>query len=110
MFGLWATAVCHRSQSDGVAAPLGTPQDRIPTYLIQSVLVTAFCCLPFGVVAVVYAAQAGAKQAAGDYAGAQRAAASAKMWCWIAFGLGCCIVAFYAVLGAVGALSHRPAQ
>ncbi|HEY1785038.1 MAG TPA: CD225/dispanin family protein [Pirellulales bacterium] len=90
--------------------PLGAPQVRIPTYLVQSILATVFCCMPFGVVAIVYAAQAGARVSAGDYAGAKRASDSAKMWCWIAFGLGCCIVLFYVVLGVVSALSHRPQQ
>jgi hypothetical protein len=74
------------------------------------VLVTLFCCLPFGIVAIVYAAQVDAKAAAHDYAGAKRASDSAKMWCWIAFGIGSVVVLFYLVIAAVGAFTGAPAH
>ncbi len=59
----------------------------VPTYLVQAILTTIFCCQPFGIVAIVYAAQVGSKLAAGDYVGARQSSDSAKMWCWI--GVGC---------------------
>jgi Interferon-induced transmembrane protein/zinc-ribbon domain len=74
------------SQAAGGYDSPGT-RSNIPTYLVQAILVTLFCCQPFGIVAIVYAAQVGSKLAAGDYAGAQAASASAKMWCWIGFGI-----------------------
>jgi hypothetical protein len=58
----------------------------IPSYLAQSILVTIFCCVPFGIVAIVYAARVGSLQGAGDYQGALEASNKAKMWCWVAFG------------------------
>ena len=61
---------------------------NIPNYLVQSILVTLCCCLPFGIVAVVYSAQVNGKLAAGDIAGAQNASRNAKLWAWIAFGAG----------------------
>src|SRR3954466_13681837 len=60
----------------------------IPNYLIQSILVTLCCCMPFGIVAIVYAAQVQSKLAAGDVGGAQGASDNARRWCWIAFGVG----------------------
>lgn len=60
----------------------------MPNYLVQSILVTLCCCLPFGIVAIIFAAQVNSKLATGDYAGAVEASGKAKMWCWIAFGLG----------------------
>ena len=60
----------------------------IPNYLVQSILVTLCCCLPFGIVAVVYAAQVNGYLRTGDVAGAKSASNSAKMWSWIAFGIG----------------------
>lgn len=55
----------------------------IPTYLWQSIVVTLFCCLPFGVVAIVYAAKVDSLKNSGDIAGAMRASSSAKNWCQI---------------------------
>ena len=75
------------------AAPFGapfsaTPSQPIPNYLVQSILVTLCCCLPFGVVAIIYAAQVNTKQQAGDTAGARLASQNAKKWCWIALAVG----------------------
>jgi Interferon-induced transmembrane protein/GYF domain 2 len=60
----------------------------IPNYLVQAILCTLCCCLPFGIVAIVYAAQVNGKVQAGDHQGAMAASKNAKMWCWVAFGLG----------------------
>ena len=60
----------------------------VPNYLVQAILVTLFCCVPFGVVAIVFAAQVNGKLRAGDRIGATRASNNAKMWCWAAFGCG----------------------
>ena len=35
-------------------------------YLVESILVTIFCCMPFGVVGLVFAAQVNSKFEAGD--------------------------------------------
>jgi hypothetical protein len=61
---------------------------NIPNYLVQAILVTLFCCLPGGIVAIVFAAQVNGKLQAGDVAGARAASDTAKMWCWISFGVG----------------------
>lgn len=64
------------------------PVPEIPTRLAPAILVTLFCCLPFGIVAIVYAAQVSSKAAAGDIRGAMECSDKAKFWCWLAFGLG----------------------
>ena len=46
-------------------------RENIPNYLVQAILVTLFCCLPFGVVAIIQAAQVNSKLQAGDVAGAR---------------------------------------
>ena len=49
-------------------------------YLIESILVTIFCCLPLGIVGIVYASQVNSKFTSGDYEGAQLASDDAKKW------------------------------
>ncbi len=61
---------------------------NIPNYLVQAILVTVFCCLPFGIAAIVFAAQVNGKVQAGDIAGAMESSRKAKMWAWWAFGVG----------------------
>ena len=58
---------------------------EVPNYLVQSILATLFCCLPFGIVSIVFAAQANSKRDAGDISGAMQAAKNAKTWAWVAF-------------------------
>jgi hypothetical protein len=57
-----------------------------PNHLVWAILVTLFCCLPGGIVAIVYAAQVDSKFMAGDVAGAQYASDQAKLWSWISAG------------------------
>ena len=78
---------------------------RIPNYLVQAILATICCCLPAGIVAIVYAAQVNGKVAAGDYAEAQRLSNSAKTWCWISLGLGIAIGVIYGFIGLFSAFS-----
>lgn len=64
------------------------PREEIPNYLVQSILVTLCCCLPLGIVAIVYSAQVNSKKDQGDFPGAWEASKKAKTWAWVAFGLG----------------------
>jgi hypothetical protein len=84
-----------------VAAPA-----QIPNYLVQSILVTLCCCVPAGIVAIVYAAQVNSKVAAGDFAGAQESSRLAKIWSWVGFGLGVLIGIIYAIAGAMGSFNN----
>ncbi len=72
----------------GGASSAAATGPTIPNYLIQSILVTFCCCLPFGIVAIIFAAQVNSKLAAGDRAGALESSRKAKMWTWIALGTG----------------------
>jgi hypothetical protein len=60
----------------------------VPNYLWQAIVCTVCCCLPFGIVAIVFAAQVNGKLATGDVAGAMESSRKARLWCWISFGLG----------------------
>ena len=82
----------------------GQPQNQMPTtppavkpdnYLVWAILGTIFCCLPFGIVSIVYASKVDGLWAAGDYYGAEEAARKAKTWFWWCFSIGLIISLFY---------------
>lgn len=54
--------------------------ERVENHLIKAILVTVFCCLPVGIVAIVYAAQVDGKARAGDVAEARRLSDEAAKW------------------------------
>jgi hypothetical protein len=62
------------------AYPPPQPAGQPKNYLVWSILVTIFCCLPFGIVAIVKSSQVNGLWAQGQYAEAQAAADSAKKW------------------------------
>lgn len=67
-----------------------TPQQpiivtQVPNYLVQAILTMLCCCLPFGVVSLVYAIQVNSHLTAGNLAAAMQSSRNAKMWAWIAF-------------------------
>ncbi|MBN1816567.1 MAG: CD225/dispanin family protein [Sedimentisphaerales bacterium] len=70
------------------AQPAFNNVGNVPNYLVQAILITLCCCQPFGIVAIVYAAQVNGKLQAGDVGGAMECSGKAKMWCWLGFGLG----------------------
>ena len=78
--------------------PPGPVYEHIPNYLVQAILVTIFCCLPAGIVSIVFAAQVNGKVARGDLTGARSDSQKAKKWAWISFGLGLAVAAIYLFL------------
>ena len=60
----------------GGGAAGGPPDNK----LVWSILVTLFCCLPFGIVAIIKSAEVNSKWTAGDVAGANQSAADAGKW------------------------------
>lgn len=69
-----------------------------PNYLVWAIITTIMCCLPFGIVSIVFAAQVNTKWAAGDITGAQNSSKNAKTWAWVSFGTGLFVIIAYAVL------------
>jgi TRAP-type C4-dicarboxylate transport system permease small subunit len=57
-------------------------------YLVAAIFVTLCCCVPFGIVSIVFAAQVDSKWSAGDHAGAAHSAHQAKTWFYIALLTG----------------------
>jgi len=61
---------------------------------VWAILCTLFCCLPFGIVAIVYSSQVNGKLQAGDVTGAMDSSRKARNWClfslagWFVMALG----------------------
>lgn len=51
------------------------------TYLPWSLIVTLACCMPLGIVAIIYSSMVESRYAAGNYDGALSASSRAKGWC-----------------------------
>ena len=105
---------CGTSRPEGmsICPNCGTVAPHFPVaavtvanYLVQSILVTLCCCMPAGIVAIVYAAQVNTKLAAGDIAGAQESSRLAKMWSWIGFGIGALIAVIYVLFIGIAAIN-----
>lgn len=73
------------------------PPVRPKNWLVESILVTIFCCLPFGVAGIVFAAQVNSKYDAGDYDGSTKASAEAAKWTKIGFFVGLAFIVLYLI-------------
>ncbi|MBP5233663.1 MAG: CD225/dispanin family protein [Planctomycetes bacterium] len=92
------SVIARTAQTDNATA--------IPNHLVGAILATIFCCMPFGVPAIVYAAQVNSRIAAGDLEGAMKASKNAKMWMLISVSLGVFVCLFYTVAAIVKASSE----
>ena len=53
---------------------------RPDSYLAFAIISTILCCLPAGIVSIVYSTKVNGLYDDGDYAGAERASKNAKTW------------------------------
>ena len=72
---------------------------------VPAILATIFCCLPFGIVGIVFAAQVNSKWAVGDVTGANDSAAKAKLWTLISVGVSVAGLVIWLLLLAMGVAS-----
>ena len=77
-------------------------QANVPNNLVMAILVTLFCCLPLGIVSIVYASQVNTKLAMGDYAGAMDSSSKARSWAMWGMGLALLGMLAYIALIVVG--------
>ena len=93
------------------ASPSAYSGPQIPNYLWQSIVVTLCCCLPLGIVSIIFAAQVNSKLAQGDIAGAQDASQKAKMFALIGAGVGLVVIILSMIFnGAMVMQAIREAQ
>jgi hypothetical protein len=78
-----------------------TGQRPPKSWLIESILVTLFCCLPLGIVGIVNATKVESRFYAGDVAAANQASADAGKWTKIGFWVGLAIGVLYILMVVV---------
>ena len=89
-------------------APGMGAQATVPNNLVIAIIATVvsfvFCCLPHGVISLIYALQVNKKAAVGDTAGAMAAAASAKTWGMISIIVAVVWLVIGIILNVMGVL------
>ena len=80
------------------------PVNWVP-YLILSIISTLCCCLPFGVVGIVFSAKINSAMLAGNLGEAQNNAKMARIWIIVSFAIGLLTWLIYMVLIVTGAVS-----
>ena len=95
--------------------PVQTGQDQygsdgdgedVPNYLVLAILEALFCCIPCGVIAIIYAVGANSAAEDGNYALGRKKARAAKYWLIAGFGLAVLAIilgGFFRILGEIGA-------
>mgnify|MGYP001176589458 CR=1 FL=1 len=76
-----------------------------PNYLVWAILTTILCCLPIGIISIIYAAQVNSKWQSGDIQGAISSSKNAKIWAWVAFGAGLAAILLWVILLAFGVIA-----
>lgn len=74
------------------------------TWLVESILVTILCCLPFGIIGIINASKVEAKFNEGAVDEAKKLSQDAGKWTKIGFFLGLAVyvlvIIMYAIMGA----------
>ena len=92
--------------------PTATAPGAIPNHLawaiVSTILATCLCCGLglIGIVGIVYSSKVDTLLAQGDFAGAQRAADTAKVWCWVVTALAIVGVLGWSLVVASGGMAE----
>ena len=76
--------------------------NRPDNYLVWAILTTILCCLPFGIVSIVYSCKVNNLWDAGQQAQAFDASKKAKTWAIVAAVSGLVFGILYAILVGIG--------
>ncbi len=83
----------YDSYSNGYSDYMPCPK----TWMTESILVTLFCCLPFGIIGIINASKVSSAHAVGNYMLAQQASKDAGKWTKIGFVCG--LIYVFLVIG-----------
>lgn len=76
-------------------------QPMPPTYLVWSIITMLLCCVPTGIVAIVYSSKVNSRFTSGDYEGAKKASENAAIWILATVVLGLIALPFQIIMALV---------
>ena len=82
----------------GVQPPNYARTAYVPSHMGLAIFTTICCCIPLGVVAIMFAAQVKGRVHSGDLAGAQRAAGNAQLWAILGIILGAIVLVIWGIV------------
>lgn len=89
-----------------ITTPPPPPQSNIPvrpkTWLVESILITILCCLPFGIVGIVNAAKVNSLYDQGLYDESIRVSKNAKKWAMFGLIGGIIYLIFVIIIVSMG--------
>ena len=71
-------------------------------YIVEAILVSIFCCQPFGIVAIVLAANINSEYRLGNYERAAKLSRQAGIWVTVSLITGLIVGLLYAILNFMG--------
>ncbi len=74
---------------------------NVPNHLVWAILSTLFCCLPFGVVAIIYSSQVSGHLSSGDYNAALESSTKARNWSLAATICGVVVILISILAGVI---------
>ena len=86
---------------DWTPPPSSGAPTSVPNYLVQAII-SLFCCLPLGIVAVIFAARVNGQVQTGDTAGAVESSRTAKLFSYIAIALGLVWIIIWVIMMVLG--------
>jgi len=94
--------------SDGTIDRFGNynKPSRPDSNLLWAILSTLFCCLPLGIVSIIYAAKVDSLYGSGDYDGANEASDKALKYAQYSAACFFVLIAIYFVIGLVASVMH----
>jgi hypothetical protein len=85
----------------------GTIPNNLVLSIVAAVVSFFFCCLPHGLVSVIFATQVNKKASMGDIAGATQAAKNAKTWAIVSIVVSVLWLVISFAFGIMGALMQN---
>lgn len=97
---------CGSNQTAAGPDPLVRHQqgEKPSTYLVLSIIVTILCCLPFGIIGIIYASKVDSCWNAGNFDDARENSRKAKTWALAGLVLGFVTYLIYILLIFLGVL------